>query len=132
MSDNNGYTQIGIVIDSNGLDYRFPYTDLSFLHNTFNYDYSSPCNKNNSNYDSRCTGAYQTLKTNQHTVLVYNEENGTKVLLNSNEGAYVYYIPTDFFDKYFKNFSDYSFFLSDITGERLIKIMPTMSFQGSV
>jgi hypothetical protein len=127
MNSNRNYTQIGIILDdkdNDGVDYRYPLMDMDYVKGSFNYNYGGSCQKSAANYDSRCTGAYRTLKNNNYTDLIYNEENILKVLLNATEGAFVYYLPASFFDTKINLDSEYTFFLTDITGNKVIRILP--------
>ena len=111
MGLGKNYTQVGYILDdNNGMDYRYPLTNMSYISSTNNYNYTGNCLKTSADYDSRCTAAYQELKNGNHEVLIYNEDGLTKVLLNATQGAFVYYLPLDYFDDIFEPTSDYTFF----------------------
>lgn len=132
MELDRNYSQIGFILDgNNGMDYRYPLNDMSFLDGTFTYNSTSPCNKENTNYDSRCSEAYTLLKSG-HEVIIFNEDSKTKVLLDGPQGAFVYYLPTDFFNEVFSLLTDYSFFLTDFTGNRVIKINQDSDISGTI
>ena len=133
LSSPRNYTQVGFILDSNeGFDYRYPLSNLSYIEGSFSYNSSTPCNKQEGSYDSRCTGGYTLLKSKKHQVLVYNEDNQTKVFLSASEGAFVYYLPLTYFDSLFDFASDYTFFLTDFSGERVIHMSSSAPLNGTV
>lgn len=115
MSLERNMTQVGVIFGLDGLDYRYPMTDMEYI---------------SDGYDSTESEAYKNLQG--HSIGVYNENNMTKILLNWDLGAFVYYLPEDFFDEAFKNSGNYRFFFSNLEGTRTIRTFPYTGANGTV
>ena len=128
MSLDRNISQIGLILaDYKGLDsgeildYRYPQVDMTDI-SKGSFDYSSTkkyCETKGA-YSARCTDGYEVLKDN-HNVTVFVEDDSIKVFLNFTYGAFVYYLPLDYFDSLFSDVEDYEFFFSTIDGKRTIR-----------
>lgn len=123
MQDRANVQQIGMIIDNEKilpkdqiLDYRFPVIEMDYAKNS---NAGDGCGKDGE-YSAVCTDAYKLLKDG-HQVVVYTEDDMIKVLRNSDNGAFVYYLPLDAFDYLFKEVDEYVFYLADSTGDRTIR-----------
>lgn len=128
MSLPRNISQIGLILDEYTslpkgeiLDYRYPQVDMTDI-SKGSFDYNTKGNdcKTGGTYSARCTDGYNTLKDG-HNVTVYVEDDSIKVFLNSDYGAFVYYLPLDYFDYLFNDVEDYEFFFSTIDGKRTIR-----------
>jgi hypothetical protein len=129
MDTDRNIRQIGMILadypglDSNEiLDYRYPQVDMNDIkQGNFEYNSNNEECKTEGAYSARCTDGYLELKNNDHNVTVYAEDDQLKVFLNSENGAFVYYLPEDYFDYLFEDVEDYQFFLTTIDGKRTIR-----------
>lgn len=118
--------QVGMVItDDSGLpkgqilDYRYPIDQMDYVNEP---NSNEKCGKSGE-YSAECTESFQFLKSENLESLVFTEEGLIKVLRNSDKGAFIYYLPLDYFDSLFKNIKGYKFFLSNSSGSRVIRVI---------
>ncbi|OMJ79563.1 hypothetical protein SteCoe_20371 [Stentor coeruleus] len=117
MSLDRNVTQVGIIFDKDGLDYRYPKTNMEYI---------------NGSYNSIQSAAYRNLKDEGHNIAIYNEDNMTKILLNCDFGAYIYYLPMNFFDEAFEGNGNYHFFFSALDENRTIRTFPYTGTDGAI